>query len=274
MPSYHENSHPYPNSVYLHSSHRQPPHSSAYQYSTEEPGEQEWQQPWHTRVMEEQNGRMQYQELTMDEEGRGVRGHARETRMRAQDEMDIWRQPQTQPHTYESARPQAHPYSRGPLHGRQSRPPPPPNRIRIENDPRIQQSLRAIEDISSQFNALQREFVPPSFIAFETSSGIVTAPTISSFDRRHADSNSYVPSLARGLTNRNIHAHLESLDEFVARLNSVESWGIEDVRGRRKAGIRQIQEEWEYVHGILKASWLKHIEQYGTSVNTRTVFWN
>ncbi|KAF9451345.1 hypothetical protein P691DRAFT_757393 [Macrolepiota fuliginosa MF-IS2] len=263
MTSYYRGSHPYPNSPYLHSKDRQPPQSSSYQYSAGELGEQEWQQLWHTRVTEEQKRRAEYQEMQGQDQ--------------AGEERDRWRQPQAQPGTYEHARSRARSHSRGPSRDRLSRPSLAPNKARSENDLRIQQSLHAIEDISSQFNDFQRGFVLPSTISFQISSppaGIVTISTISPYDRKYADSDSNVPKLAYDSTNRNLHAYLESLEGFISKLDDVKSWDVEDVRGRRKAGIKKIQEERDRVEGIWKASWLKHVEEQGASSNNRKGFWN
>ncbi|KAF9451344.1 hypothetical protein P691DRAFT_663418 [Macrolepiota fuliginosa MF-IS2] len=140
--------------------------------------------------------------------------------------------------------------------------------MKLQHYFRVHQCQRAIKGISSQFNALRKEFTPPSTISFQKSSSpsdVVTIPAIlpsdlSPKDSVDTNSDSDIPKLAYNSTNYNLHAYLESLDKLLVKLDGVESWGDSYVREKRRAVVKQIEGEQNRVDRICKASWLKHVE--------------
>jgi len=141
--------------------------------------------------------------------------------------------------------------------------------MKLQHYFRVHQSQRTIKGISSQFNALRKEFTYPPTISFQKSSSpsdVVTVPVISPSDLSPKDSvdinsDSDIPKLAYNSTNYSLHAYLESLDKLLVKLDGVESWGDSYVREKRRAVVKQIEGEQNRVEGVCKASWLKHVEE-------------
>jgi len=73
-------------------------------------------------------------------------------------------------------------------------------------------------------------------------------------------SDSSVPKLAFNSTNYVLHSYLDSLDKLLVRLDGIESWGDQDVRARRRAVVKEIEEEQARLDKMLKDSWTKYIQ--------------
>ncbi|KXN83530.1 hypothetical protein AN958_01261 [Leucoagaricus sp. SymC.cos] len=139
---------------------------------------------------------------------------------------------------------------------------------------RIRQSIRSIKSLTSDFNTLRRKFTYPSTISFQkpssppTSNDVINVPAISTHpdDATNLEDAS-IPKLAFNSTNYDLRAYIEALDKLLVKLDGVESWGDPEVRTRRRAVVKRIEEEQVFLERFWKTSWLKHIEEQGEWVD-------
>lgn len=74
------------------------------------------------------------------------------------------------------------------------------------------------------------------------------------------DSDSNIPKLAFNSTNYGLHAYMDSLDKLLVKLDGVESWGDRDIRARRRAVVKRIEQEQARLDRFWKDSWLNYME--------------
>jgi hypothetical protein len=146
---------------------------------------------------------------------------------------------------------------------------------------RIHKSIRRIQSLSSGFDTLRCNFTYPSIISLQkpnlppTTSDVidVTAVSPSTLATPNIDDSLdmyarvSVPKLAFNSTNYTLLAYREALDELLVKLDGVESWGSPGVRTKRRAVVRQIEEEQAFVDRFCRTSWLRHLKEQGESVD-------
>lgn len=149
---------------------------------------------------------------------------------------------------------------------------------KLQHHFRTRQSIRAIKNLSSQFDNLRKEFTYPSIVSFQnpssppTSANVIDVPAAPPSQTQEdnpidVDSDSPFPKLAYNSTNYNLHAYIDSLDQLLVKLDGVESWGDSDVRARRRSVVKRVELEQARLDRFWRESWLEHLKSKGEWVD-------
>ncbi|KII90112.1 hypothetical protein PLICRDRAFT_71423, partial [Plicaturopsis crispa FD-325 SS-3] len=138
----------------------------------------------------------------------------------------------------------------------------------IQRAYRTHSALRKISSFAAQFDQLRNSFHWPAIIDFELGPDNIVAvpfdadsvPTPSSplpisddplpMSDDPLNISDAQPRLAYTPTNAPIHQYAEQLARLLTRLDGVESFGVREVRERRKAVVRGVESEASRVEGV------------------------
>lgn len=106
-------------------------------------------------------------------------------------------------------------------------------------------ALDTLDALTSDFEASQSSFVPPSSLDFRPS-----APTSGS-----DASTTAVPPLAYSKNNAPLLGYEDSLVKLLSKIDEVQSGGDSVVKGARKALVKRIEEELTKLDGLKEKAW-------------------
>ncbi|EED77627.1 predicted protein, partial [Postia placenta Mad-698-R] len=124
-------------------------------------------------------------------------------------------------------------------------------------------ALRTIADLCTRFDGLRSNFVFPAALDFVVPGGGQIAVRAGAEVLASATQASPVaddaaeptrPDLAYTPGNAPLHAYLEELSRLLTALDAVESRGVAEVKGRRRALVREVEGEAESVERRWKKS--------------------
>ncbi|KAF8154102.1 hypothetical protein B0H34DRAFT_720333 [Crassisporium funariophilum] len=142
---------------------------------------------------------------------------------------------------------------------------------KIQTQYRLHKSLRALDDIASQFETSKKNFAYPSVIDFQkpgSENGVVSVRACrppSDFDNdddwEMMDADAPEAKLAYTSVNFPLHAYTDGMDKLLMKLDGVDSGGKKSIRMRRRAIIKDIEKEGTKLERYWKQAWREHVEQ-------------
>ncbi|KAF7319878.1 BAG domain-containing protein [Mycena kentingensis (nom. inval.)] len=115
-------------------------------------------------------------------------------------------------------------------------------------------SAAEIKDITDAFIALSNDWSVPEQLDFSTSR--TTSPVRGS---GASDADSVMARLTHSAHNQPVRYYHQALSKLLARLDTVESFGDEDVRHARKEAVGKVEGALDEVESVIEARWRKSV---------------
>ncbi|CAK5271066.1 unnamed protein product [Mycena citricolor] len=134
---------------------------------------------------------------------------------------------------------------------------------------RVYRALRTISDFEMRFEAIRREFCPPTTLEYIVDGQVVSVPVPQVLSAIRSDAvpsddveqeAARTPKLAYTAPSRPIHGHLDALSKLLIALDGVESFGDKHVRERRKSVVGRVEQEARAVEIWVRDVWASQLQ--------------
>ncbi|THU89439.1 hypothetical protein K435DRAFT_865279 [Dendrothele bispora CBS 962.96] len=137
----------------------------------------------------------------------------------------------------------------------------------------VLKSMETVRNIEASFLSLQSDFVFPSQLDFTPTSSRSPSPS------RHENinepstptSDSSILKLAYTSRNHPVRYYEQTLSALLTQLDGVQSYGNEDVRGRRKEVVARVEKALEDLEGEIEGRWKSKVAKETREVDVPTV---